>query len=60
MLEPNTLPVFLGAARVLCTNDGARDAAQAHGLQVHLQPGEANVAVLVRALREDCLQQEFA
>lgn len=60
VIEPVTLPVFLGAARVLCTNDGARDVAQAHGLQVHLQPGEANVAVLVRALREDCLQQEFA
>lgn len=60
VIEPETLPVFLGGARVLCTNDGARDAAQAHGLQVQLQPGEANVAVLVRTLREDCLQQEFA
>lgn len=56
VIEPSTLPVFLGAARVLCTNDGAREAAETHGLQVHLQPDEANVAVLVRALREDCLQ----
>ncbi len=60
VVEPSTLPVFLDAARVLCTNEGARDAAQAHGLQVHLQPDEASVAVLVRALRKDCLQQEFA
>ncbi|MBI1759991.1 MAG: uroporphyrinogen-III synthase [Acidobacteria bacterium] len=60
VLEPSPLPVFLGAARVLCTNDGAREAAQAHSLQVHLQPNEVNVAALVRALQEDCLQQEFA
>ena len=59
VIEPSTLPVFLGTARVLCTNEGACQAAEAHSLQVHLQPGEANVAILVRTLREDSLQQEF-
>ena len=60
VIEPDTLPVFLGAARVLCTNDSAREVAQAHGLQVHLQPVETKVGALVQTLREDCLQQEFA
>ena len=60
VIEPSTLPVFLGAAHVLCTNDAARAAVQAHALEVHLQPDEASVGALVKALREDCLQQEFA
>lgn len=60
VIEPLTLPVFLGAARVLCSNEAARDTAQAHGLNVQLQPAEANVMSLVKALREDCLEQEFA
>ncbi len=60
VIEPSTLPVFLGAARVLCTNEGARAAAQTHALEVHLQPDETSVGALVKMLREDCLQQEFA
>jgi uroporphyrinogen-III synthase len=60
VIEPHTLPIFLGAARVLCSNEGARDAARSHGLNVHLQPAEANVSVLVKTLREDCLQPGLA
>jgi uroporphyrinogen-III synthase len=59
-VEPQTLPDFLREARVLCSNAEARDAAQAHGLAVHLQLGESSVSGLVRALREDCLSNLFA
>jgi hydroxymethylbilane synthase len=60
VVEPQTLPVFLCEARVLCSNEEAREAAQAHGLTVHLQPSEISVSGLVRALREDCLSNQLA
>jgi hydroxymethylbilane synthase len=59
VIEPHTLPVYLGTARVLCSNESARDTALSHGLKVHLQPAEANVNALVKMLRDDCLQQEW-
>lgn len=57
--EPETLPVFLPKARILCSNDGARATAQAHGLTVHLQAAEASVATLVKVLRDDCWRIEM-
>lgn len=58
LAEPQTLPVWLGETRVLCTNEEAGAAAQAHGLTVHLRPSESSVSGLVRALREDCLSNQ--
>jgi uroporphyrinogen-III synthase len=57
IIEPQTLPVWLHEARVLCSNEETREAAQTHGLVVHLQPSDASVSGLVRALREDCLNE---
>ncbi len=55
LIEPQTLPAFLHEVRVLCSNEDAGEAAQAHGLTVHLQPSESSMSGLVRALREDRL-----
>jgi uroporphyrinogen-III synthase len=55
LVEPQTLSVLLREAHVLCSNEEACAAAQAHGLTVHLRPSESSVSGLVRVLREDCL-----